>query len=354
MRIIFRIITGFLSSFVIIFVILLAIPITRNLIFDEIAKNSNYYKTQIEHYQTLEDEYNENLNSLAEIQQKYDEAESKIELYQTQLNEKSTDIELLKQQIDATNLKCDEANLTIIDLNAELETLNQQYTDLNAQLDNEIANNSQNQELIDALNSHISILESDIESNQNLIQQLNSDIDTYIQEIENYNQIIVDYEQQIESLMRQIEEQERIIYDLQHNLGIDLGFTVSFDDYNVSIVNSLGEEKIYFELNGENIVSLDSLKGVDVYSLTVDYLIGNCSVDNSINSTSLGEVTINPEACDISWYLWDPVNQIYIGFTDDNIKYLISLGYTNVGYDLYTVDYTDGVLSFHINFNNFS
>ena len=354
MRIIFRIITGFLSSFVIIFVILLAIPITRNLIFDEIAKNSNYYKTQIEHYQTLEDEYNENLNSLAEIQQKYDEAESKIELYQTQLNEKSTDIELLKQQIDATNLKCDEANLTIIDLNAELETLNQQYTDLNAQLDNEIANNSQNQELIDALNSHISILESDIESNQNLIQQLNSDIDTYIQEIENYNQIIVDYEQQIEALRLQIDEQEQIIYELQHDLGIDLGFSVNFDNYDVSIVNSFGEEIIFYEHNGENTITLESLKGVDVYSLTVDYLIGNCSVGNSVNQIYLGEVTINPEACNINWYLWDPVNQIYIGFTDDNIKYLISLGYTNVGYDLYTVDYTDGVLSFHINFNNFS
>ena len=354
MRILFRIITGFFSSLMIILIILLAIPVTRNLIFDEIAKNSYYYKSQIEYYETLEDEYNDNLNSLAEIQQKYTEAESKIDLYQTQLNEKTTDIELLQKQITDTNLKYDEANVTISDLNEELARLNQQYADLNEQLDNELANNSQNQELINSLNTHISILESDIENYQNIISKLDLDIENYIQEIENYNQIIADYEQQIEALRLQIDEQEQIIYELQHDLGIDLGFSVNFDNYDVSIVNSFGEEIIFYEHNGENTITLESLKGVDVYSLTVDYLIGNCSVGNSVNQIYLGEVTINPEACNINWYLWDPVNQIYIGFTDDNIKYLISLGYTNVGYDLYTVDYTDGVLSFHINFSDFS
>ena len=92
---------------------------------------------------------------------------------------------------------------------------------------------------------------TDNDYNKDIYEEYEQDIENYINQyaVENYNQIIVDYEQQIESLMLQIEEQERIIYDLQHNLGIDLGFTVSFDDYNVSIVNSLGEEKIYFELS---------------------------------------------------------------------------------------------------------
>ena len=354
MRILFRIFTGFLSSFVFILAIVLAIPMTRNIIFDEIANHSNYNESQVEYYENLEKEYEENLNSLSEIQKKYEDAENKITQYQEQLNDKTTDIESLQSQIDDTNLKYDQANLEISNLNEELSILKQQHTDLKNQLANEIENNSENQELINSLNTHIAVLESDIANNENTISQLELDIKNYVQEISGYSNTIAEYEQQIEELQFQIEEQRRIIENLQHDMGIDLSFYVSFDDYDVSIVNSLGEEKIFYDNDGENVVTLESLKGIDVYSLTVDYLVGSSSVSNTLYSVNLGEVTINPENTDISWFLWDPINQQYISFTDDNIDYLISLGYTNVGYNLYAVDYIDGILSFHINFSHFS
>ena len=354
MRILFRIFTGFLSSFVFILAIVLAIPMTRNIIFDEIAKHSNYNESQVEYYENLEKEYEENLNSLSEIQKKYEDAENKITQYQEQLNDKTTDIESLQSQIEDTNFKYDQANLEISNLNEELSILKQQHTDLKNQLANEIENNSENQELINSLNTHIAVLESNIANNENTISQLKLDMENYVQEIRDYSNTIAEYEQQIEELQFQIEEQRRIIENLQHDMGIDLSFYVSFDDFDVSIVNSLGKEKIFYDNDGENVVTLESLKGLDVYSLTVGYLVGSCSISNTLNSINLGEVTINPENTDISWYLWDPINQQYISFTDDNIDYLISLGYTNVGYSLYAVDYIDGILSFHINFGDFS
>ena len=79
MRILFRIFTGFLSSFVFILAIVLAIPMTRNIIFDEIAKHSNYNESQVEYYENLEKEYEENLNSLSEIQKKYESLQKVIE-----------------------------------------------------------------------------------------------------------------------------------------------------------------------------------------------------------------------------------------------------------------------------------
>ena len=105
-----------------------------------------------------------------------------------------------------------------------------------------------------------------------------------------------------------------------------------------------------------NRIPLSSLIGVDVYNLKVREFFGHCSSTNYEDGTIRvdGNLNVRPENTALSVYMWDPHNNTYIDVNDSNIEYLIGLGYNEVCYDIYAVEYSNGVVSLHLNLNNYS
>ena len=178
--------------------------------------------------------------------------------------------------------------------------------------------------------------------------------------ITNLNFTINDLQSQCEALKRQIHDQEQIIFQLNEeiyflaNRSLNLSFGM-LDS--IFLVDNDGNIHFTYSSNTiDNRVPLSSLLGVDIYNLKVQEFHGHCSSTNYEDGSIRvdGNLTVRPENTALSVYLWDPQNNTYIDANDANIEYLIGLGYTEVCYDIYAVEYSNGVVSLHLNLNNYS
>lgn len=357
-KIVIRTFAGIIVAFALIVAILFCIPSTRNNILDRFASESNLYKTAISEKEDIKDTYVKNLTLLTDMRLKLKDEELKIISYQTQLSQKQDTINNLQGKLANVSTELVSANDTIKDLNGKNTSLNNQISDLTTQLNEEKAKTEQNEMLINSLNTQISILSSDIDANQSTIQELNDLKTNYETEIASLNSKVVEYQNECQALRKRIEEQETVINNLNEEIYYlsNKSLNLSFSSLNtIKLVDNEGNVKFTYGDSTTNKVDLSYLIDLDVYNLKVSYFNGSChSIDYSDGSTRVeGSLKVKPEETAMSVFLWDPLNKKYIDFNNDNINYLIGLGYTKACYSIYAVEYSNGVVSFHFNFNSF-
>ena len=358
-RIVFKTIISIIALFAIAFGILLCIPSTRNFFLDAFARHSQLYQDAISENEDITDTYVQNLTLLTDMRLKLKDEEMKIVSYQTQLTQKQETLTETQNELATISNNLDEANTTIRNLNNEIALKNSQIDDLTRQLNEERAKSEQDIVLINALNTQIDILSGDVDENQSTIEELNSLKLSYETEIASLNDAVLYYQQECEALREQIAEQQEIINNLNEEIYYlaNRSLNLSFETLNsICLVDDNNNIVFTYSNNGVNKVALANLIDLDIYNLHVSNFDGRCYSYNYQDGTHRveGQLTVRPEETAMSVFLWDPVNQRYIDFNNTNINYLMSLGYTHVSYSIYAVEYSNGVVSFHFNFNRFS
>ena len=358
-KIVFKTIVGIIALLAIAFGVMLCIPSTRNFFLDSFARHSQVYKDAISQNENITDTYVQNLTLLTDMRLKLKDEEMKIVSYQTQLTQKQETLTETQNELATISNNLDEANTTIRSLNNEIALKNNQIDDLTRQLNEERAKTEQDETLIEALNIQLDILSGDIDEDQSTIEELNSLKANYETEIASLNNAILDYQEECEALRERIAEQEEIINNLNEEIYYlaNRSLNLSFETLNsICLVDDNNNIIFTYSNSGVNKVSLASLIDLDIYNLHVSNFDGRCYSYNYQDGSHRveGQLTVRPEETAMSVFLWDPVNQKYIDFNNTNINYLMSLGYTQVSYSIYAVEYSNGVVSFHFNFNRFS
>lgn len=181
------------------------------------------------------------------------------------------------------------------------------------------------------------------------IDELNAEMEALNNEIQNLNYLITDYENQISEL-------EILIDDLNRQLEQQSGFSVSISNLNESLILLDGNHSVVFDSSSPT-VELSYLFDLDFDSLYADRVSGNFSMQEGYDFDNpkfiSGNVEFNPIETQIHTFLWHPTEHTYMPFDNEHIQVLIDMGYTSVTYSIYAFNYSNGVFSFHMNFNTF-
>lgn len=371
MNLILKLFAGFLSSLAIIGGTALAIPQSREFIFNTVAPYSQVYEEQVNKNTELQDAYIESLSALNTTRASLIKAEQKAVIYQSELNSTKdilartkTNLETTTTQLNLAETNLQNANSNIAILQADLSTLQESHARISAELDEAIENNSENQVLIQELNSQLSILSTQMNELESTIARLNADITEYQNQIAYYeaeittlNGTISDYETECSDLRNQLVEQQIVIDNLNAEIDEILyeNMILSFDSISEFNVYDANDNLLLpFTSTGTYKIALTELLGLDITQLYAKCFSGHChgGLSNYEDYTFEleGELQIRPRSSDLTVFLWDANARTYVEFNDDNIQRFIDSGYTQVRYTIYAVQYSKGVVTCHLNF----
>lgn len=371
MNLILKLFAGFLSSLAIIGGTALAIPQSREFIFNTVAPYSQVYEEQVNKNTELQDAYIESLSALNTTRASLIKAEQKTVIYQSELNSTKdilartkTNLETTTTQLNLAETNLQNANSNIAILQADLSTLQESHARISAELDEAIENNSENQVLIQELNSQLSILSTQMNELESTIARLNADITEYQNQIAYYeaeittlNGTISDYETECSDLRNQLVEQQIVIDNLNAEIDEILyeNMILSFDSISEFNVYDANDNLLLpFTSTGTYKIALTELLGLDITQLYAKCFSGHChgGLSNYEDYTFEleGELQIRPRSSDLTVFLWDANARTYVDFNDDNIQRFIDSGYTQVRYTIYAVQYSKGVVTCHLNF----
>ena len=229
MNIFFKVCAGALSTLALTAGVVLAIPPTRNFIFDAVAPHSQVYQEKEKENDELNQAYMNNLVLLTETRTSLLNAELKAISYQNEVGvlqsnliTSQNNLALALNQKSQIQASLDMANANLSNMNYELSNMREQFRQLNIELDIMLDTQADNTTRIEELNNEISTLSAEIANLDSIVSGLQIATDTYEAQIAEYeaqiatgNQQIQDYETEIISLRSQIVELQDTIRSLE-------------------------------------------------------------------------------------------------------------------------------------------
>ncbi|MBQ8749069.1 MAG: leucine-rich repeat protein [Clostridia bacterium] len=229
MNMFFKICAGALSTLALTAGVVLAIPPTRNFIFDAVAPHSQVYQEKEKENDELNQAYLNNLVLLTETRTSLINAEFKAISYQNEVGvlqsnliTSQNNLALALSQKSQIQASLDMANQNLSNMSVELSNMREQFRQLNIELDIMLDTQSDNTARIEELNNEISTLSTEIANLDSIVSGLQIATDSYEAQIAEYeaqiatgNQQIQDYETEIISLRSQIVELQETIKSLE-------------------------------------------------------------------------------------------------------------------------------------------
>ena len=229
MNLFFKVCAGALSTLALSAGIVLAIPPTRNFIFDAVAPHSQVYQEKEKENEELNQAYLNNLVLLTETRTSLINAEFKAISYQNEVGvlqsnliTSQNNLALALSQKSQIQASLDMANQNLSNMSAELTNMREQFRQLNIELDILLDTQADNTTRIDELNAEISTLSAEITNLDSIVSGLQIATETYEAQIAEYeaqiatgNQQIQDYETEIVALRSQIVELQETIKSLE-------------------------------------------------------------------------------------------------------------------------------------------
>lgn len=229
MNIFFKICAGALSTLALTAGVVLAIPPTRNFIFDAVAPYSQVYQEKEKENDELNQAYLNNLVLLTETRTSLINAEFKAISYQNEVGvlqsnliTSQNNLALALSQKSQIQTSLDMANQNLSSMSTELSNMREQFRQLNIELDIMLDTQADNTTRIDELNSEISTLSAEIANLDSIVSGLQIATDTYEAQIAEYEsqiatdgQTIQNYENEIIALKSQIVELQETIKSLE-------------------------------------------------------------------------------------------------------------------------------------------
>ena len=229
MNIFFKVCAGALSTLALTAGVVLAIPPTRNFIFDAVAPHSQVYQEKEKENDELNQAYLNNLVLLTETRTSLINAEFKAISYQNEVGvlqsnliTSQNNLALALSQKSQIQTSLDMANQNLSNMTVELANMREQFRQLNIELDIMLDTQSDNTARIEELNNEINTLSAEINNLDSIVSGLQIATDTYEAQIAEYeaqiatgNQQIQDYENEIIALRSQIVELQETIKSLE-------------------------------------------------------------------------------------------------------------------------------------------
>lgn len=229
MNIFFKVCAGALSTLALTAGVVLAIPPTRNFIFDAVAPHSQVYQDKEKENEELNQAYMNNLVLLTETRTSLINAEFKAISYQNEVGvlqsnliTSQNNLALALSQKAQIQASLDMANQNLSNMAYELSEMREQFRQLNIELDILLDTQSDNTTRIDELNNEINTLSAEITNLDSIVSGLQIATETYEAQIAEYeaqitagNQQIQDYENEIIALRSQIVELQETIKSLE-------------------------------------------------------------------------------------------------------------------------------------------
>jgi len=225
----FKVCAGALSTLALTAGVALAIPPTRNFIFDAVAPHSQVYQEKEKENEELNEAYLNNLVLLTETRTSLINAEFKAISYQNEVGvlqssliTSQNNLALALSQKSQIQASLDMANQNLSNMSVELANMREQFRQLNIELDIMLDTQSDNTARIDELNNEINTLSAEIANLDSIVSGLQIATETYEAQIAEYeaqiatgNQQIQDYENEIIALRSQIVELQETIKSLE-------------------------------------------------------------------------------------------------------------------------------------------
>lgn len=225
----FKVCAGALSTLALTAGVVLAIPPTRNFIFDAVAPHSQVYQEKEKENEELNQAYLNNLVLLTETRTSLINAEFKAISYQNEVGvlqsnliTSQNNLALALSQKSQIQASLDMANQNLSNMSVELANMREQFRQLNIELDIMLDTQSDNTARIDELNNEINTLSAEITNLDSIVSGLQIATETYEAQIAEYeaqiatgNQQIQDYENEIIALRSQIVELQETIKSLE-------------------------------------------------------------------------------------------------------------------------------------------
>lgn len=229
MNIFFKICAGALSTLALTAGVVLAIPPTRNFIFDAVAPYSQVYQEKEKENDELNQAYLNNLVLLTETRTSLINAEFKAISYQNEVGvlqsnliTSQNNLALALSQKSQIQTSLDVANQNLSNMSVELSNMREQFRQLNIELDILLDTQADNTTRIDELNAEISTLSAEITNLDSIVSGLQIATDSYEAQIAEYetqiatdSQTIQNYENEIIALKSQIVELQETIKSLE-------------------------------------------------------------------------------------------------------------------------------------------
>lgn len=229
MNLFFKICASALSTLALTAGVVLAIPPTRNFIFDAIAPHSQVYQEKEKENDELNEAYLNNLVLLTETRTSLINAEFKAISYQNEVGvlqsnliTSQNNLALVLNQKAQLQTSLDMANQNLSTMTSELTNMREEFRQLNIELDILLDTQADNTTRIEELNNEINTLSAEITNLDSIVSGLQiatgtyeAQIAEYEQQIERDNQQIKDYETEIISLRSQIVELQETIKSLE-------------------------------------------------------------------------------------------------------------------------------------------
>lgn len=229
MNIFFKICAGALSTLALTAGVVLAIPPTRNFIFDAVAPYSQVYQEKEKENDELNQAYLNNLVLLTETRTSLINAEFKAISYQNEVGvlqsnliTSQNNLALALSQKSQIQTSLDIANQNLSNMSVELSNMREQFRQLNIELDILLDTQADNTTRIDELNAEISTLSAEITNLDSIVSGLQIATDSYEAQIAEYetqiatdSQTIQNYENEIIALKSQIVELQETIKSLE-------------------------------------------------------------------------------------------------------------------------------------------
>ena len=340
----FKVCAGALSTLALTAGVVLAIPPTRNFIFDAVAPHSQVYQEKEKENEELNQAYLNNLVLLTETRTSLINAEFKAISYQNEVGvlqsnliTSQNNLALALSQKSQIQASLDMANQNLSNMSVELANMREQFRQLNIELDIMLDTQSDNTARIDELNNEINTLSAEITNLDSIVSGLQIATETYEAQIAEYeaqiatgNQQIQDYENEIIALRSQIVELQETIKSLEA-VNEALNGDNSYKQLFQSIVGGTITELTAQDLEGiteirayafYNCHSLQRVELPETVETIGSYAFANCSnLEEVITTNNLK--TINTHA------FYNCPNLKTVNFS--NIETMGSFAFNNTG-----------------------
>ena len=299
MNIFFKVCAGALSTLALTAGVVLAIPPTRNFIFDAVAPHSQVYQEKEKENEELNQAYLNNLVLLTETRTSLINAEFKAISYQNEVGvlqsnliTSQNNLALALSQKSQIQTSLDMANQNLSTMTYELAEMREQFRQLNIELDIMLDTQSDNTARIEELNNEISTLSAEITNLDSIVSGLQIATETYEAQIAEYeaqiatdSETIQNYENEIIALRSQIAELQETIKSLEavnEALNGDSSYKQLFQDIvggtitelKASDLDGITEIRAYAFYNCKSLQRVELPESVETIG---SYAFANCS-----------------------------------------------------------------------------